>query len=86
MISRRRGKPGRRGFHSGTRPAGAARMTAAQQPEQKGIQKGLEQEIQSGRDGGIREVARTLLQNGLCLYTIMKMTGLSEEERVQFPH
>lgn len=65
---------------------GDALMTIAQQLEQKGIQKGLEQGIQRGRDEGKREVARTMLQNGLDLYTIMKMTGLSEEELAQIQH
>lgn len=50
-------------------------MTIAQQLEQKGIEKGLEQGIQRVRDKGKREVARTMLQNDLDLYTIMKMTA-----------
>lgn len=54
---------------------GDALMAIAQQLEQKGIEKGLEQGIQRGRDKGKREVARTMLQNDLDLYTIMKMTA-----------
>ncbi|PWK94917.1 putative transposase/invertase (TIGR01784 family) [Pantoea allii] len=69
---------------------GDALMTIAQQLEQKGIQKGIERGIQlgrqEGRNEGKREVARTMLQNGLDLSTVMKMTGLSEEELAQIQH
>lgn len=77
-------------------------MTIAQQLEQKGIEKGIEQGIeqgiekgielgrQEGRSAGEREatlkIARTMLQNGLDRTTVMKMTGLSEDELAQIRH
>ncbi|MDE1189008.1 MAG: Rpn family recombination-promoting nuclease/putative transposase [Pantoea sp.] len=77
---------------------GDALMTIAQQLEQKGIEKGIEQGIEQGIEKGIQlgrqegrnegklEVARTMLQNGLDMNTVMKMTGLSEEELSQIRH
>jgi predicted transposase/invertase (TIGR01784 family) len=77
-------------------------MTIAQQLEQiglekglekgmeKGLEKGLEKGIQLGREKGEREatlkIARTMLQNGLDGSTVMKMTGLSEDELAQLRH
>ncbi|PIJ49998.1 hypothetical protein BL250_17655 [Erwinia sp. OLTSP20] len=57
-------------------------MTIAQQLEQKGIEKG----IQLGRNEGKLEVARTMLQNGLDRNTVMKMTGLTENDLAQIRH
>lgn len=57
-------------------------MTIAQQLEQKGIQKG----IQLGRQEGKLEVARAMLQNGLDRNTVMKMTGLTEDDLAQIRH
>jgi len=73
---------------------GDALMTIAQQLEQKGIEKGIEkgiqQGIQLGEQRGIEkgklEVARTMLQNGLDRRTVMKMTGLTEDELSQIRH
>ncbi|XTZ39010.1 Rpn family recombination-promoting nuclease/putative transposase [Salmonella enterica] len=69
-------------------------MTIAEQLEQKGIKKGIEKGIelgrQEGRSEGQREatlnIARTMLQNGLDRHTVMKMTGLTEEELAQIRH
>ena len=65
-------------------------MTIAQQLEQKGIEKGLEKGIQlgrqEGRNEGKLEVARTMLQNGLDRNTVMKMTGLTEDDLAQIRH
>ncbi|MNG85032.1 hypothetical protein D3C73_383050 [compost metagenome] len=69
-------------------------MTIAQQLEQKGIEKGIEKGIQLGRQEGHSEgerdatlkIARTMLQNGLDRSTVMKMTGLTEDELAQIRH
>ncbi|MCT4708714.1 Rpn family recombination-promoting nuclease/putative transposase [Enterobacteriaceae bacterium H11S18] len=77
---------------------GDALMTIAQQLEQKGIEKGIEQGIEQGIEKGIQlgeqrgiekgklEVARTMLQNGIDRSTVMKMTGLTENELAQLRH
>lgn len=57
-------------------------MTIAQKLEQKGEARG----IAKGRVEGRVEVARTMLANGLDCATVMKMTGLSEEELAQICH
>ena len=73
-------------------------MTIAQQLEQKGIEKGIQLGEQrgiekgrhegklEGRLEGKLEVARTMLQNGLDRTTVMKMTGLSEDDLAQIRH
>jgi predicted transposase/invertase (TIGR01784 family) len=69
-------------------------MTIAQQLEQKGIEKGIqlgeqrgiEQGRSEGRLEGKLEVARTMLQNGIDRNTVMRMTGLSEDELAQIRH
>lgn len=62
-------------------------MTIAQQLEQKGIQKGIQLGRQEGRNEGKLEgkleVARTMLQNGIDRSTVMKMTGLTEDNLTQ---
>ncbi|WP_428944644.1 Rpn family recombination-promoting nuclease/putative transposase [Pantoea sp. FN060301] len=73
---------------------GDALMTIAQQLEQKGIEKGIEKGIQLGRQEGRTEgereatlkIARAMLQNGIDRNTVMKMTGLSENELSQIRH
>ncbi|MCE2004244.1 Rpn family recombination-promoting nuclease/putative transposase [Enterobacter asburiae] len=73
---------------------GDALMTIAQQLEQKGIEKGIQQGIQLGRQEGRNEgklegkleVAHTMLQNGIDRNTVMKMTGLSEDEMAKIRH
>ena len=65
-------------------------MTIAQQLEQKGIQKGIQlgeqRGIEKGRSEGKLEVARTMLKNGIDLNTVMKMTGLTEDDLAQIRH
>lgn len=73
---------------------GDALMTIAQQLEQKGMEKGMERGIQLGREEGRSEgereatlkIARTMLQSGLDRETVMKMTGLSEDELALIRH
>jgi len=77
---------------------GDALMTIAQQLEQKGIEKGRAEGLQLGEQRGMEkgrnegkregklEVARTMLQNGLDRSTVMKMTGLTEDELAQIRH
>ncbi|EBS3177492.1 ISNCY family transposase, partial [Salmonella enterica subsp. enterica serovar Newport] len=62
--------------------------------EQKGIEKGLQlgeqRGIEKGRSEGKREatlkIARTMLQNGIDRNTVMKMTGLTEDDLAQIRH
>lgn len=65
-------------------------MTIAQQLEQKGIKKGIQLGEQRGIEKGEREatlkIARVMLQNGLDRLSVMKMTGLSEDELAQLQH
>lgn len=61
-------------------------MTIAQQLEQKGIEKGIQLGELRGIEKGKLEVARTMLQNGLDRNTVMKMTGLTEENLAQIRH
>ena len=81
---------------------GDALMTIAQQLEQKGLEKGIqlgiEQGIQLGEQRGIEkgrnegklegklEVARTMLRSGIDRSTVMKMTGLTEDDLAQIRH
>ncbi|CNG82944.1 putative transposase [Yersinia enterocolitica] len=57
-------------------------MTIAQKLEQKGEARGEANGLKKGK----LEVARTMLANGLDYATVMKMTGLSEEELAQICH
>lgn len=65
-------------------------MTIAQQSEQKGVEKVIQQGIPLGEQRGIEkgklEVARTMLQNGIDRNTVIKMTGLTEEDLAQIRH
>lgn len=65
-------------------------MTIAQQLEQKGIEKGIQLGEQRGIEKGEREatlkIARTMLQNGIDRNTVMKMTGLTENDLAQIRH
>ncbi len=69
---------------------GDALMTIAQQLEEKGIEKGIQlgeqRGIEKGRNEGKLEVARTMLENGIDRNTVMKMTGLSEDDLAQIRH
>lgn len=57
-------------------------MTIAQKLEQKGEARGEANGLKKGK----LEVARTMFANGLDRATVMKMTGLSEEELAQICH
>lgn len=77
-------------------------MTLAQQLEQKGLEKGLQRGRQEGMQEGIQkgiqkgiqlgdkearlEIARNMLEDGLDRASVMKMTGLSEEDLNQIRH
>jgi len=69
-------------------------MTLAQQLEQigrkQGLEQGLEQGLAQGRQLGEQEaslkIARNLLENGMDVASVMKMTGLSEDELKQINH
>lgn len=65
-------------------------MDIAQQREQKGIEKGIQLGEQRGIEKGEREatlkIARTMLQNGIDRNTVMKMTGLTEDDLAQIRH
>ena len=73
---------------------GDALMTIAQQLEQKGIEKGIQlgeqRGIEKGRSEGERQatlkIVRTMLQNGIDRITVMKMTGLTEDDLAQIRH
>ncbi|TDB51634.1 Rpn family recombination-promoting nuclease/putative transposase [Photorhabdus luminescens] len=58
--------------------------------EQRGIQLGEQKGIQLGEQKGRKEeaikIARTMLASGLDRTTVMKMTGLSEDELAQIRH
>ncbi len=57
---------------------GEALMTIAEQLEQKGIEKGRKEEA--------LKIARTMLNNGLDRPTVIKMTGLTEDELAKLRH
>ena len=69
-------------------------MTMAQPLEQKGHlpgrQEGMppdrQKAINEGRPEGKPEVALTMLQNGIDRSTVMKMTGLTEDDMEQTRH
>lgn len=73
---------------------GDALMTIAQQLEQKGIEKGRAEGLQLGEQRGIAKgereatlkIARTMLQNGIDRNTVMKMTGLTQDDLAQIRH
>ncbi len=58
--------------------------------EQKGIEKDIQLGRQEGRSEGEREatlkIARTMLQNSIDRNTVMKMTGLTEDDLAQIRH
>ncbi|TNH41429.1 Rpn family recombination-promoting nuclease/putative transposase, partial [Photorhabdus luminescens] len=66
------------------------RLEGEQRGIQKGIQLGEQRGIQLGEQKGRKEeaikIARTMLANGLDRTTVMKMTGLSEDELAQIRH
>jgi len=60
------------------RQHGEALMTIAEQLEQKGIEKGRKKEA--------LKIAQTMLNNGLDRPTVIKMTGLTEDELAKLRH
>lgn len=65
---------------------GNALMTIAQQLEQKGLEKGIEQGRMEGIRGASLRIARTMLENGMDRNTVMQMTGLNEDDLAQIHH
>lgn len=69
---------------------GAELMSIAQQLEQKGIERGRMEGRIEGRSEGEREatlkIARAMLRNGLDRHTVMKMTGLNEDDLQRLRH
>ncbi|EEK3037515.1 Rpn family recombination-promoting nuclease/putative transposase [Salmonella enterica] len=61
-------------------------MTIAQQLEQIGINKGINIGEKQGFEKGKQEVARNMLTDGMDLRTVMRLTGLSEDEVKQIKH
>jgi len=69
-------------------------MTIAQRLEQKAREEGRQEGIQLGEQRGIEKgereatlkIARTMLQNGIDRNTVMKMTGLTEDDLAQIRH
>lgn len=65
-------------------------MTIAQQLEQKGEQKGLQKGLQEGKQIAERdtrlEIARNMLESGFDWASVMKMTGLTEQDRQHIKH
>ncbi|EAZ1917920.1 ISNCY family transposase, partial [Salmonella enterica] len=57
---------------------------------QQGLQLGEQRGIEKGRSEGKREatlkIARTMLQNGIDRNTVVKMTGLTEDDLAQIRH
>ena len=63
-----------------------ALMTIAQQFEQIGLEKGIEQGRKEGVRGASLRIARNLLMNGMDRNTVMQMTGLNEDDLTQISH
>ena len=61
-------------------------MTIAQQLEQKGMEKGMEKGMKKGGRETALKIARNMLQNGIDRNSIMKMTGLTENDMEQIGH
>lgn len=67
---------------------GDALMTIAEQLEQKGMEKGMEKGMQIGEQRGVEKgereatlkIARNMLKNGIDRHSVLKMTGLSEND------
>lgn len=62
-------------------------MTIALQIEQKGIEQGIQlgeqRRIEKGEREATLKIARTMLHNGIDRNTVMKMTGLAEDDLAQ---
>lgn len=57
-------------------------MTIAQKLEQNGIEKGIKKGLEQGK----RDIARDMLQHGIDLNIVMKITSLSEKDLAQLCH
>ena len=51
-----------------------------QEGMQKGIQKGMQEGLQEGESKALHTLARNMVAEGLAVETIVRVTGLSEEE------
>ncbi|ROR14734.1 putative transposase/invertase (TIGR01784 family) [Erwinia sp. JUb26] len=60
-------------------------MTLAEQLEKKGMKKGILLGEQRGKRTATLNIARMMLHNGLDPATVMKMTGLSENDLAEIP-
>ncbi|QST30931.1 Rpn family recombination-promoting nuclease/putative transposase (plasmid) [Escherichia albertii] len=54
--------------------------------EQRGIKLGEQRGIEKGEREATLKIARTMLQNGIDRNTVMKMTGLTEDDLAQIRH
>ena len=61
-------------------------MTIAQQLEQKGIEKGRMEGIEKGERQATLKIARAMVQNGTDSNTVMKVTGLTEDDLAKNCH
>ena len=61
-------------------------MTIAQQLEQKGIEIGEQRGIEKSEREATLKIARTMLENSIEPRSVMKMTGLTEDEIQQLRH
>ena len=56
------------------------RQEGMQEGIQKGMQKGRQEGIQEGASEAMHNLARNMLTEGLAIETIMRITGLSEQD------
>lgn len=61
-------------------------MTIAQQLEQKGRQEGRLEGLREGVQEASIKIARKLLESGMDIQSVVKVTGLTEEELKQARH
>lgn len=61
-------------------------MTLAEQLEKKGMKKGILLGEQRGERSATLKIARMMLRNGLDPITVMKITGLSEDDLAKIPY
>ncbi len=54
--------------------------------EQRGIEKGEQRGIEKGEREATFKIARTMLENGIDILSVMKMTGLTDDEIQQLRH
>ena len=56
------------------------RVDSYEEGIEEGLEKGLEKGREEGREEGIKNIIRMMLSNGVTKETILKQTGLSNEE------